>query len=218
MDSTSGVSLAVMVSGQGRGSNMAALISACAEGTIPGKVGVVIGTRADMPALLRAQETGVPTAVVSPRKYEADPAGYGETLLKILRKHEINLICLAGYMRRLPEPMTEIFRHCVMNVHAALLPSFGGQGMYGENVHRAVLESGVKITGCTVHFVDEEYDSGPIIVQRAVAVAEDDTPQTLAARVLTEEHQAYVEAVRLFAQGRLRVEGHRVRVLPEQFE
>lgn len=212
MESRAGISVAVMVSGQGRGSNMAALIAACADGTIAGKVGVVIGTRAEMPALVRAQEAGIPTAVVSPRKYEDDPVGYGETLLRLFRKYEIDLICLAGYMRRLPDAVTEIYRHRVMNVHAALLPAFGGQGMYGENVHRAVLDSGVKITGCTVHFVDEEYDSGPIIVQRAVSVEENDTPQTLAARVLTEEHGAYVEAVRLFAQGRLQVEGQRVHI------
>ncbi len=215
MANTSGLSLAVMVSGQGRGSNMASLIAACADGTIPAKVGVVIGTRTEMPAIVRAKEAGVSTAIVSPRKYEDSPNGYGDTLLATLRKYDIGLICLAGYMRKLPEQVTAIFRHRVMNVHAALLPLFGGQGMYGENVHRAVLESGMKVTGCTVHFVDGEYDTGAIIVQRAVPIVEGDTPQTLAARVLVEEHHAYVEAVRLFAQGRLTLQGHHVHIAPE---
>lgn len=215
IENSSGLAIAVMVSGQGRGSNMAALIAACADGTIPARVGIVIGTRSEMPAIVRAKEAGVPTAIVSPRKYEETPDGYGETLLQILQKHNIGLICLAGYMRKLPEQVTSVFRHRVMNIHAALLPLFGGQGMYGENVHQAVLESGMKVTGCTVHLVDEQYDTGAIIVQRAVSIAEDDTPQTLAARVIAEEHRAYVEAVRLFAQGRLSVEGHRVRILPE---
>jgi phosphoribosylglycinamide formyltransferase-1 len=102
----------------------------------------------------------------------------------------------------------------VMNIHPALLPLFGGKGMYGEHVHRAVLESGVKVSGCTVHFVDEHYDTGPIIVQRCVPIEEEDTWETLAARVLAQEHQAYVQAVKLFAQGRLRIEGKRVRILP----
>jgi len=215
MENSSGLAIAVMVSGQGRGSNMAALIAACANGTIPARVGVVIGTRSEMPAIFRAKEAGVATAIVSPRKYEETPDGSGETLLALLQKHNTGLICLAGYMRKLPEQVTSVFRHRVLNVHAALLPLFGGQGMYGENVHRAVLESGMKVTGCTVHFVDEQYDTGAIIVQRVVSIAEDDTPQTLAARVIAEEHRAYVEAVRLFAQGRLSIEGHRVRILPE---
>jgi Folate-dependent phosphoribosylglycinamide formyltransferase PurN len=115
-------------------------------------------------------------------------------------------------MLMIPQSIVDRFRDRIMNVHPALLPLFGGKGMYGENVHRAVLESGMKVSGATVHFVDEVYDSGPIIVQAAVPVEESDTPETLAARVLPLEHRLYVEAISLFAAGRLRVEGRRVRI------
>ncbi|HZP81410.1 MAG TPA: phosphoribosylglycinamide formyltransferase [Chthonomonadaceae bacterium] len=206
--------IAVLVSGKGRGTNLGALLAACASGQIPGRIAVVIGTRADAPAMERAREAGVDAVVLSPRKYEDDEAGYADALLRALQRRNVGLICLAGYMRKLPLPVIEAYRGRIMNVHAALLPLFGGQGMYGEHVHRAVLESGMKVSGCTVHFVDEQYDTGPIIVQTAVPVLEEDTPETLAARVLPEEHRAYVRAVQLFAQGRLRLEGRRVRVLP----
>jgi len=123
-------------------------------------------------------------------------------------------VCLAGYMRLLGPPFLGRFAGRVMNVHPGLLPAFGGQGFYGRRVHEAVLESGTKFSGITIHFVDEEYDHGPIILQRVVPVLDDDTVETLAARVLAEEHGAYADAVRLFAERRLRVEGRRVRTLP----
>lgn len=204
--------IAVMVSGAGRGSNLAALIEACASGQIPGRVALVIGTRSDAPALERARSAGSVVSVVSPRKYESDEAGYAAALLRVLQKQDIGLICLAGYMRHLPAPIVAVYPGRVMNIHPALLPLFGGQGMYGENVHRAVIESGMKVSGCTVHFVDNQYDGGPIITQRAVPVLDADTPQSLAARVLEQEHRAYAEAAQWFAEGRLTIEGRRVRV------
>jgi phosphoribosylglycinamide formyltransferase-1 len=207
--------IAAMVSGQGRGSNLGALLAACDSGEIAGRFTVVIGTRSDAPALERAHAAGVMTSVVSPRKYEGDDAGYAEALLRILQRHEVDLLCLAGYMRQLPPAVVAAYPERILNVHPALLPLFGGRGMYGENVHRAVIESGMKVSGCTVHFVDEQYDTGPIVVQIAVPVEEEDTPATLAARVIRAEHQAYVRAVRLCAAGRVRVEGHRVRIAPE---
>lgn len=206
--------VAAMVSGQGRGSNLGALIEACQAGQVNARISVVIGTRSDAPALDRARNAGVDVAVVSPRKYEHDDALYGRTILRILHEHKIGLICLAGYMRRLPVAVVSEYHGRVMNVHPALLPFFGGQGMYGERVHQAVLDSGMKVSGCTVHFVDEQYDTGPIIVQATVPVEEGDTVASLAHRVLNEEHRAYVGAVRLFADGRLRIEGSRVHVLP----
>jgi len=204
--------IGVMVSGHGRGTNLQAILDACASGEIPGRVVVVIGTRRDAPALERAQAAGVETVVIPPRKYEGDEAAYGEALLRALRRRDVGLICLAGYMRLLPPAVVHAYRGRIMNIHPALLPLFGGQGMYGERVHRAVLESGMKVTGVTVHFVDEQYDTGPIILQRVVPVLDDDTPETLAARVLAEEHRAYAQAIRLFAEGRLVIEGRRVRV------
>ena len=188
-------------------------MDACAVGQIAGRIVVVIGTRADAPALERARAGGAAVVVVSPRKYEGDAAAYGEALLRQLRRHDVSLVCLAGYMLRLPPAVVAAYPLRVMNVHPALLPLFGGRGMYGEHVHRAVLESGMKVSGCTVHFVDEQYDTGPIIVQSAVPVLDEDTPQSLAARILPEEHRAYVEAVRAFAAGRLRIQGRRVLIV-----
>lgn len=206
------IRIAILVSGHGRGSNMAAIIDACQRGEIDGEVVLVIGTRGEAPALQRAAEKGVRTRVISPRNLSEEQ--YAQRLLQALNEAEVDLVCLAGYMRLLPVPVVQAYAGRVMNIHPALLPLFGGKGMYGEHVHRAVLESGMKVSGCTVHFVDEHYDTGPIIVQRCVPVEEDDTWETLAARVLAQEHQAYVQAVKLFAEGRLRIEGRRVRILP----
>jgi len=206
------VRIAILVSGHGRGSNMAAIIDACQRGEIDGQVVLVIGTRREAPALQRAAEKGVCTRVISPRQLGEEE--YAQRLLHALGEAQVDLVCLAGYMRLLPVPVVRAYAGRVMNIHPALLPLFGGKGMYGEHVHQAVLESGVKVSGCTVHFVDEHYDTGPIIVQRCVPVEEDDTWETLAARVLVQEHQAYVQAVKLFAEGRLRIEGRQVRILP----
>jgi formyltetrahydrofolate-dependent phosphoribosylglycinamide formyltransferase len=206
------IRIAILVSGHGRGSNMAAIIDACQRGEIDGQVVLVIGTRREAPALQRAAENGVPTCVISPRNLSEEE--YAQRLLHALGEAKADLVCLAGYMRLLPTPVVQAYAGRVMNIHPALLPLFGGKGMYGEHVHRAVLDSGMKVSGCTVHFVDEHYDTGPIIVQRCVPVEEEDTWETLAARVLVQEHQAYVQAVKLFAQGRLRIEGRRVRILP----
>lgn len=204
------LAIAAMVSGQGRGSNVQSLLDACESGEISARMAVVIGTRSDAMALERARSMEVATAVVSPRKYENDETAYGEILLGVLARHNVQLLCLAGYMRRLPYVIVSAYAGRIMNVHPALLPLFGGRGMYGEHVHQAVLDSGMKVSGCTVHFVDEQYDTGPIILQTAVPVEEKDTPQTLAARILPCEHQTYVNAVRLFAAGCLRVDGRRV--------
>ena len=204
------LSIAVFVSGQGRGSNLGALIDACVCGQIAGKISVVVATRADAPALERAKSAGIATSVVSPRKYAGDEDGYARVLLRILRTHDVQLICLAGYSRMLPRPVVQAYPQRIMNVHPALLPLFGGRGMYIQHVHEAVLASGMKVSGCTVHFVDEEYDTGPIILQSTVPVLDSDTPDSLAARILPEEHRTYVRAVQLFAAGQLHVEGSRV--------
>lgn len=208
------INIAVMVSSHGRGSNMQAIIDACRNGSINGQVGVVIGTRADSPAMERARSQGIPVVEVQPKSFPSD-AEYASQLLKVFAQYKVDLICLAGYMRILPSEVVAAYRWRIMNIHPALIPMFCGKGMYGERVHQAALEYGVKVSGCTVHFVDEEYDTGPIIVQKCVPVEEGDTPETLAARVLSQEHKAYPEAIRLFAHGRLKVEGRVVHVLPE---
>jgi formyltetrahydrofolate-dependent phosphoribosylglycinamide formyltransferase len=202
----------VFVSGLGRGSNLQAIIDACAAGKIDAEVAAVIGTRTESPAMDRAREAGVPAVVVSPRKYEGDSDAYGTALMRQLERFDVQLICLAGFMLKLPPAVVDRYRDRILNVHPALLPFFGGQGMYGENVHQAVLESGMKVSGATVHLVDEQYDSGPIVVQDTVRIEEGDTPATLAARVLPVEHRLYVKAISLFAEGRIEVDGRKVRV------
>jgi len=129
---------------------------------------------------------------------------------QVLYRHQIDFIALAGYLKKLPAAIVREFRNRIVNIHPALLPSFGGKGMYGIHVHEAVLKAGVKVTGVTVHLVDEEYDHGPIVLQRAVEVHDDDTPETLAQRVLQVEHELYPEALQLFAEGRIRVDHGRV--------
>lgn len=195
---------------------MEAIIRACQSGVIPqSEVVLVVGTRPDAPALARAEALGVPTMIVNPRDFP-DNSAYGDTLLWVLERIQPDLICLAGYMRLLPECVVKAYPNRIMNIHPALLPQFGGKGMYGLRVHEAVLQSGAKETGCTVHFVDEHYDTGPIILQRAIPVLEGDTPETLAERLLPVEHATYVEAIRLFAEGRLKVEGNRVRIIEQE--
>ena len=208
------INIAVMVSGHGRGSNLQAIIDACSDGRIDGQVAVVIGTKEDAPAVERAWNNGIPTVEVRPKNF-ATGEEYATRLLEVLVENKVDLICLAGYMRVLPSQVIETYRRRVMNIHPALIPLFCGKGMYGEHVHQAAVDYGVKVSGCTVHFVDEEYDTGPIIVQKVVPVEEGDTAETLAARVLTQEHIAYPEAIQLFAEGRLKVEGRVVRVLPK---
>lgn len=204
------LSLAFLVGPRGRGSNLMSVHAATQDGRLPGRIALVIGSKADAPALIRAGEAGLKTAVIPPRK--EDDEGYGRALLTALRDAGVDTIALGGYLRRLPSAVVQTYAYRILNVHPALLPAFGGKGMYGEHVHRAVLEHGCKVSGCTVHFVDETYDTGPIIVQRCVPVAEADTPETLAARVLPAEHEAFIEALRLLAEGRLSVEGRRVRI------
>jgi len=207
------IRIGVMVSGHGRGSNMQALIDACNESRIDGQVAVVIGTKSGAPAMERAKEQGIPVVEASPKTF-ADDEAYANRLLEILAEYEVDLLCLAGYMRILPLKLVSEYRWRIMNIHPGLIPLFCGKGMYGGHVHQAAVDYGVKVSGCTVHFVDEEYDNGPIIIQRVVPVEEGDTADDLAARVLVQEHIAYPEAVQLFAQGRLKVEGRIVHVLP----
>jgi len=202
--------IAILLSGrQGRGSNMQAIAEACAGGRIDGEVVAVIGNYADSPALARARELGLSACHVPARGGED---AYADVLLGLLYLYEADLICLAGYMRKVPDAVVSAYGGRMMNIHAALLPAFGGQGMYGHHIHQAVLDYGAKVSGCTVHFVDAGYDTGPIILQTPVPVEENDTAETLAARILAAEHQTYPEAVALFAQGRLTLDGRRVRI------
>ncbi len=188
---------------------MAAIAQACTDGRVDGRVTGVLSNFGDSPALTRAREMGLSAWAVSSRQEET---AYADALEAALWRTEADLVCLAGYMRKVPDEIVRAYAGRLMNVHAALLPAFGGKGMYGLHAHQAVLDYGAKVSGCTVHFVDESYDTGPIILQTPVPVEEDDTAETLAARVLAAEHKAYPQAVALFAEGRLTIEGRRVRI------
>lgn len=169
---------------------MRALALACREGRLRAQVGLVAGPRADAPALLAARDLGLPTASI-----DVSTPGAGLRITQAFQDARCDLICLAGYMRLLPPEVLEAFPNRVLNIHPALLPKFGGKGMYGMRVHEAVLAAGEKESGCTVHLVNERYDEGPILVQKRCPVLPGDTPETLAERVLRLEHDAYAEAV-----------------------
>ena len=194
------IKIAVLVSGSG--TNLQSLIDNCKSGFIPGKICLVISSKGASYALERARKEQIETLVIE-RKNFTDDEEYSAAILKEVRLRDIDLICLAGFLKKLGVNIVSAYRNKIINIHPALLPKFGGSGMYGLNVHKAVLDSNEKYTGCTVHFVDEEYDHGQIIKQEKIAVLENDTPETLAKRVLKLEHKLYPEAVRKFALGKL---------------
>lgn len=205
--------LAVLVSGKGRGTNLQAILDGCADGRILGRVAVAISTTRGAPALERARAAGVETLEMPARQGEAAP-NLDEAIRDALLERQVDLVCLAGYMRLVGRPLLAAFPNRILSIHPALIPAFCGPGLYGHHVHEAVIAYGAKVSGCTVFLVNEAYDEGPILLQTCVPVEEDDTPDTLAARVLAAEHGTYVRALALFAQGRVRVEGRHVRVLP----
>jgi len=188
----------------GRGSNMVALADAVAEGRVPGaRVRLVVSDRAGAAGLELARERGIETAVVERRGRTREE--HEREVVEALRARGVELVCLAGYMRLLSPCFLEEFRGRVLNIHPSLLPAFPGL-----DAQRQAVEHGVRVSGCTVHFVDETLDGGPIITQRAVPVLDSDTPETLAARILREEHRAYPEALALVCSGRYEVVGRRV--------
>lgn len=198
--------LVVLLSGAG--TTLQNLIDRSKSGD-PYEVVAVIGSKPDAYGLERAKKAGIPTTAI-PRKEYPDTDAHSAALWTEIRKYPVDVVVLAGFLHMVRVP--EDFQNRMVNVHPALLPAFGGKGMYGIHVHEAVLEYGAKITGCTVHFVDEHYDTGPIIVQKCVLVREDDTAETLQARVQEAEREALPEALRLIAEGRISVEGRRVRI------
>ncbi len=192
----------------GRGSNMEAILRATEEGRIPAVVAVVISNEPDAPGVDRAREHGVEALVLDHRE-APDREEQDRRIVAALEDRRVDLVCLAGYMKLLTPVFLKAYPGRILNVHPALLPAFPGL-----NVQKKALEYGVRFSGATVHFVDQGVDTGPIVLQAAVPVEQDDTPQILADRILKEEHRIYPEAVRLFFQDRLRVEGRRVRILP----
>ncbi|MDH4123203.1 MAG: phosphoribosylglycinamide formyltransferase [Thermoplasmata archaeon] len=195
----------------GGGTNLQAIIDACERGDIDGSVVIVISDKADAYSLVRARKRGIEAVSIPP---EGTGREEHEKLVDAtLQKARVDLVVLAGYMRILTPWFINRYLGRMMNIHPALLPSFGGKGMYGEHVHRAVIEYGCKLSGCTVHFVVPEVDGGPIIIQESVPVLEEDTPDSLASRIHPLEHKLYPKAIALFASGKLKIEGRRVRII-----
>jgi phosphoribosylglycinamide formyltransferase-1 len=190
--SADGRTLGVLISG--RGSNLQAILDAVRQGELDARVGIVVSNVATAPGLARAEEAGVPTAVIDHKRFSSREE-FDQAVVDELRRHEVDLVCLAGFMRLLSPLFIRAFPGRILNIHPALLPAFPGL-----HAQRQALEHGVKVSGCTVHIVDEELDHGPIVQQTAVPVGDDDTEETLSARILKEEHRAYPKAIRLMLE------------------
>jgi phosphoribosylglycinamide formyltransferase-1 len=200
------INIAVLVSG--RGSNLQAIIDNIENGTIPNaSVSLVISDIKDAYAMERSKNHGIDAIFVDPASYPGK-AGFESKILHFLEEYNIGLVLLAGYMRVVGPTLLDPFKGRMINIHPALLPSFPGL-----HAQQQAFDHGVKVSGCTVHFVDEGVDTGPIIIQKCVPVLEDDTQDTLASRILEHEHKIFPEAVRLFVRGKLNIEGHKVRIV-----
>lgn len=201
----SDLSLAVWISGGG--TTLRNLLEKIAAQQLPAQVKLVISSRSDAGGLRFAQQASIPWHVIRRADYDGTQA-YSDAMFEPCRRADVDLVVMAGFLKHVLIPEDFVWR--VMNIHPALIPAFCGKGFYGHHVHQAVLEYGAKLSGCTVHFVDNQYDHGPIILQRAVPVLDDDTVQQLAARVFEQECEAYPEAIRRFAENSLVVKGRRV--------
>ncbi|MBA7537940.1 Phosphoribosylglycinamide formyltransferase [subsurface metagenome] len=196
------INIGVLASG--RGTNLQAIIEAVEEGKIEGRISIVISDNQDVFALKRAEQHNIETQYINFRKFK-DREDYDKEIIKFLKEKKIDLVVLAGYMRILTQYFINAYKDKIINIHPALLPSFSGL-----HAQRQAVECGAKVSGCTVHFVDEGVDSGPIILQKAVEIKDDDTEESLAERILKEEHQIYPRAIQLFCQGRLIIKGRKV--------
>jgi phosphoribosylglycinamide formyltransferase-1 len=206
-----GIKIAVLASGSG--TNLQALLDAWrAQQLHDAQIVLVASDKPQAGALKRGAALQVPTLALEPGRF-ANAVAFDQELLRRLAEHNAEVICLAGYMRILTPAFVQAFPNKILNIHPSLLPAFGGQGMYGHHVHEAVLKSGAKFSGCTVHFVDEGTDTGPIILQSVVPVLDSDTPEALAERVLIEEHRLYPRALALYCEKRLQIAGRRVQIL-----
>jgi formyltetrahydrofolate-dependent phosphoribosylglycinamide formyltransferase len=188
----------------GRGSNFQAILNAIREGRLPARVVLVLSNKGDAGALEIARACSLAAVHLSQKQFP-DEGSFGEAMLDVLKRHDVQIVALAGYLKKIPANVVREYRNRILNIHPALLPSFGGAGMYGHFVHEAVIASGAKLSGATVHLVDEEYDRGPIVLQKAVSVEACDTPETLAEKVLKIEHEIYPLALKAFAENRVTI-------------
>lgn len=189
------ISIAVLLSGGG--TTLQNLIDRINDGTLPARIVHVIGSRDGLAGIERARKAGLPFQVIQRKSFPSRET-FSDAIFDVCRSSGADLVCMAGFLQLIRIP--EDFTHRVLNIHPALLPEFGGKGMYGHHVHEAVLASGAKVSGCTVHFADNEFDHGPVILQRSVPVLDGDTPDTLAARVFEQECVAYPEAIRMYSK------------------
>ena len=203
------LNLGILISG--RGSNMEAILKAIKKKKIPINVAVVISNKSDARGLKIAQKLGVKTEVIESKGFKGNRWDYDKMIISVLEKYKVTpkngLVCLAGFMRIISPEFVRKYKHRILNMHPALLPSFPGL-----DAQKQAVEYGAKYSGCTVHFVDEGVDTGPVIIQSVVKVKEDDTPETLAKRILSQEHKIYPEAVRLIAEGRIKIVGRRTKI------
>jgi len=204
--------LSIAVFASGRGSNFQALAETIAKKNIDAKIVVVISNNSDAGALALAQQLHIPALHLSQKQFPSKDA-FTEAVLAALESRGVNFIVLAGYMKKVDPAVIKRYRNNIINVHPALLPAFGGQGMYGHYVHEAVIAQKAPVSGATVHIVDDQFDHGPIVLQESIPVAENDTPETLAERVLRIEHTILPRAVELFAQKRISVADGKVYIL-----
>jgi phosphoribosylglycinamide formyltransferase-1 len=200
--------IGVLVSGGG--SNLQAIIDSIEDGRLEAKIALVISNKPGAFALERAARHGIPSVVIDHREFST-ASDYTRAILDSLVQRQVDLVCLAGFLRILDRLLIEAYPNRVLNIHPALLPAFGGKGMYGHHVHEAVIASGAKYSGATVHMVTSETDVGPIIIQEIVKVSDDDTPESLAEKVLKIEHRIYPEAIKLVLEERIVVQGMRVK-------
>jgi phosphoribosylglycinamide formyltransferase 1 len=207
MPASKTLNLAILISGSG--TTLQNIIDRINDNDLNARIQVVVCNSPDAYGIKRAEKNSIPTAIVQ-RKDHNQSETFSNAIIEEIEKYSVDLIILAGFLHLFKIP--ETYAGKVMNIHPGLIPSFCGKGYYGHHVHKAAIESGVKISGCTVHFVDNEYDRGPIIIQRTVHVNSDDTPDILAQKVFKEECIAYPEAIRLFAEGRLKIDGRKVMI------
>ncbi len=213
MTNLGGQLIRIAVLASGGGSNLQALIDSQESGNISGRISLVFSNVPEAKALERAENHQIEAVCIPSKGFQGTREDYDREIMRICQAKKIDLVCLAGYMRILTSVMVKAFPNRIMNIHPALLPKFGGPGMYGHHVHEAVIAAKEKESGVTVHFVTEGVDAGPIILQGSVKVLPNDTPESLAKRVLQVEHQIYPEAVKLFCDGKIKVDEGRVKVL-----
>ncbi len=199
----------------GRGSNLDAIYKNIDNGKLDARVVGVISNNSQSGALEKARKRGLCAYHISRRQFDSDEA-FTQKLVDVLHELDTEFVILAGYMKKVPSAIINAYNNRMLNIHPALLPSFGGKGMYGRHVHEAMLNYGCKVTGVTVHLVTDEYDAGAPVIQECVPVKNDDTPDSLAERVLKVEHKVYSQAIQLFAADRVRIEGRRTIILPER--